>query len=134
MFLKLGLIIIACLALMGQACDPAALQAQSDTRVRATLASWCPAIDIADNHYEAIRSRVSLRNQNKVDTVVGQFQMICAGRATATTTTVLTMAVFAGDAIADALKEARSNGADVGYTGYHIGKLEQMLTEVRRYK
>lgn len=116
---------VLALALMGQSCP------NQDAQIRNALATWCPAIDTADAHYQAVKVYVSVRTQAKVDAVVGQFKLICAGQATATTVTILAQGAVAAHVIADALKEARNKNASVAYTADYKA-LDKMLKEVQK--
>lgn len=115
---------VLALALMGQACP------DQDAKVQSTLASWCPAIDTAYAHYTPVRRFASASLQGPADTAFAEFQMLCDGRATATTQTILAKAVFAGEAIYNAIRSARGNGAAVAYAG-DLNKLEGMLDKIR---
>lgn len=109
----------------------AGCQAQSDEQVRNVLNTMCPAVDVAYAHYSAASSLVSARTRGRVELAKQQADMLCAGRATATTTTVLATGSMVYLTVRDALREARANGGSVGYAG-ELNKLEGILNKAKR--
>jgi hypothetical protein len=116
---------ILALALMGQAC------VAQDVQVRNVLNTMCPAVDVAYAHYQAVSSLVSSRTQGRVELAKQQADLLCAGRATATTVTVLATGAVVYASVRDALREARASGGGVAYQG-DLDKLEGMLNKARR--
>lgn len=124
-YLKAMMIAAACIPLMGQtACE------SQDAQVRSMLETMCPTVDVAYAHYQAVSSLVSASTQNKVELGKQQADLLCAGRATATTTTVLATGAVVYATVRDALREARASGASVGYAG-DLNALEGMLRKAR---
>lgn len=104
-------------------------QAQ-DENVRKVLNSVCPSVNVAYAHYQAVSVLVSERTQSRVEMAKMQADMLCAGRETATTVTILATGSAVYLAVRDAIKEARNNDNANAYSG-RIDKLDQILRKAK---
>lgn len=114
---------VACLALAG--CTT------QDAQVRSVLATMCPSATVAYAHYEAIKSVVSAKTQNYVETAKAQADTLCADPGNATTITILAAGSAVYLSVRQALREAKASGSAVGYSG-HINKLDGLLEKARQ--
>lgn len=113
---------VLALALMGQAC-PA-----QDQQVRNLLSVTCPAVDVAYQHYVAVKSVVSVRVQGNVELFKRTNDRFCADPSTATTISVLANASAAYLAIREAIAQARASGVvEVA----KINRLENSVEAIR---
>lgn len=101
-----------------------------DAQVRSVLNSTCPAVNVAYAHYQAVSTLVSARTQARVELAKQQADSLCANRETATTVSVLATGAVVYASVRDALKEAKANGASVGYKG-DLRKLESMMRRLQ---
>lgn len=111
-------------------CAVAAGCTAQDAQVRSVLNSMCPSVDVAYAHYTAAASLVSARTRSRVELAKQQAEMLCAGRATATTVSTLAVGSAVYLTVRDALKEAKANGGSVAYSG-DLRKLEGMMRRLK---
>lgn len=106
---------------------------QGDTEVRSVLATACPAANDAYAYYAAIAAAgvLSQRTVDRVEFAKGQIDRLCANPETATVAGVLAAGALTYARVQDAIKEAKANGAAVGYSG-DLRKLEDIAARIKK--
>jgi hypothetical protein len=109
-------------------CNPQA----ADENVRSVLRTSCPSAATAFSYYDAIASSgaLSQRTMNRVELARNTMNGFCANPETATVASVLATGAAAYLAVQAALKEARANGAAVGYSG-EIRRLDGIMSKLK---
>jgi hypothetical protein len=104
-----------------------------DEGVRNVLATACPSANQAYAYYAAVASSgaISQRTMNRVEQAKAGIDALCTNRESATIVSVLAAGALVYVTTKDAIREARANGASVGYAG-DLRKLDGMMAKLKK--
>ena len=104
-----------------------------DQGVRNVLATACPSAEQAYAYYAAVASSgaISKRTMARVEQAKASIDALCTNRETATIASVLAAGALVYVRTQEAIKEARANGASVGYSG-DLKKLDSIMAKLKK--